>query len=189
MSRWGIFGGSFDPPHRGHVGMAERATDDIPLDSLYLVPGYQAPLAPHPPLAPARHRLAMAVLVADMRPEWHASPYEIEQRRPVPTIETVEYLRPGNSGSDPYLIIGADQAEQFDQWEQWERLAQRVRIVCFAREDAAPAPPIAGQVRMMPYDSPLSSSQVRRRLGDGATAADALPGAVRDYIREHRLYQ
>ncbi len=169
--------------------MAERATDDIPLDSLYLVPGYQAPLAIHPPVASAHHRLAMAVLVADMRPEWHASPYEIDQQRQVPTIETVEYLRPENSGSDPYLIIGADQAAQFDRWDQWERLARQVRIVCFGRSDAAPAPPIAGQVRLMPYDSPLSSSQLRHRIGTGDPAADDLPPVVHDYIQEYSLYR
>ncbi|MFB0516013.1 MAG: nicotinate (nicotinamide) nucleotide adenylyltransferase [Candidatus Neomarinimicrobiota bacterium] len=189
MTRLGIFGGSFDPPHNGHVEIATLATERIPLDILYFVPSYQALLKTQPPEAPARQRVAMVRLLAKMRPNWHVLTYEVDQKRPVATIETVEFLKRRHPQADCYLIIGGDQAAQFNQWQQWERLVGMVHIVCFAREGPPPISPIADQLLHVLYDVPLSSSLVRERIKAGGSTSKLLPPAVQAYIEEHRLYR
>lgn len=188
MTRLGLFGGSFDPPHNAHVEIATLAMELIPLGTLYFVPSYQAPLKSHPPRAPARHRLAMVTLLAEMRPDWQVLTYEVDQERAVATIETVEYLKRREPQAGCYLIIGGDQAAKFHRWRRRERLAQLVQIVCFSREAPPPAAHIANKLIMVPFANPLSSSFVREQIRTGASTNAILPRAVQAYIREHRLY-
>lgn len=189
MKQWGILGGSFDPPHVGHVEIATLATMQLPLDGLYLVPCYDSLLSSHPPVAPAHHRLAMVSRVADGQADWEAVPYEVEQERAVATIETVAYLQQREPSSRPYLILGADQAAQFERWERWEQLADAVRLVCFARAGMSAAPAIANRIRMIAFDSPLTSTLVREKISRGEPVTDVLPPQVWEYIQAHGLYQ
>lgn len=188
MTRLGIFGGSFDPPHNAHLEIATLAMEQIPLDTLYFIPSYQAPLKSHPPKAPARHRLAMVKLLAEMRTDWEVLTYEIEQERVVTTIETVEYLKHRKPRASCYLIVGGDQAAKLHQWQQWKRLTQLVHIVCFAREAPPPATPVANQLMIIPFANPLSSSHVREQIRAGASTDTILPRIVLSYIQEHQLY-
>ena len=188
MTSLGIFGGSFDPPHNAHLEIATLAMERIPLDTLYFVPSYQAPLKSHPPQAPARHRLAMVKLLAKMRTDWEVLAYEMEQERTVTTIETVEYLKRRKPQASCYLIIGGDQAAKLHQWEQWERLSQLVCIVCFVRESPPPAAPVADELMIIPFANPLSSSLVREQIRAGASTDTILPQVVQSYIQEHQLY-
>ena len=188
MTRLGIFGGSFDPPHNAHLEIATLAMERIPLDTLYFIPSYQAPLKSHPPEAPARHRLAMVKLLAEMRTDWEVLTYEIEQERVVTTIETVEYLKHHEPRASCYLIVGGDQAAKLHQWQQWKRLTQLVHIVCFAREGPPPAVPVANQLMIIPFANPLSSSLVREQIRAGASTDTILPQIVLSYIQEHQLY-
>ncbi|UCD38693.1 MAG: nicotinate (nicotinamide) nucleotide adenylyltransferase [Fidelibacterota bacterium] len=185
----GIFGGSFDPPHNAHVDIATLAMERIPLDVLYFVPSYQAPLKLHPPSATARHRLAMISLLAEMRSDWQVLAYEVEQKRSVTTIETVEHLKHREPQASYYLIIGGDQAAKLDQWRQWEKLADLLQIVSFSRETFSPPVPVADKLMIVPFDNPLSSSLVRERIRTGGPTDAILPPAVQSYIRKHRLYQ
>ncbi len=186
--RIGIFGGSFDPPHRAHLDMATQASERIPLDALYFVPSFQSPLKQQPAVAPAHHRIAMVQLLAGLRPEWQVISYEMDQKRMVPTIETVEYLMQENPRVSFYLIIGGDQAAQFTGWREWKRLAGLVHIVCFAREGTPPVAPFAANFTYVPYNAQLASTTVREQLQKGAGTEDCLPPVVQSYIKEHRLY-
>ena len=78
MRRVGIFGGSFDPPHRAHYEIASLATERIPLDLLYFIPSYQAPLKGHRSYASPEHRAAMVELLAATRKGWEVHSYEIQ---------------------------------------------------------------------------------------------------------------
>lgn len=188
MTRLGIFGGSFDPPHNAHLEIATLAMERIPLDTLCFIPSYQAPLKSHPPQAPARHRLAMVKLLAEMRTDWEVLTYEIEQERVVTTIETVEYMKHRQPRARCYLIIGGDQAAKLHQWQQWKRLTQLAHIVCFAREAPPPAAPVANQLMIIPFANPLSSSLVREQIRAGTSTDTILPRIVLSYIQEHQLY-
>ncbi|UCD39082.1 MAG: nicotinate (nicotinamide) nucleotide adenylyltransferase [Fidelibacterota bacterium] len=189
MMKVGLFGSSFDPPHNAHVDIATTATDTIPLDVLYLIPSYLAPLKTHPPEAAPEHRLAMAHLVAAMRPEWFVLTYEMDQARIVTSVETVEYMQRQQPDADFYLIIGGDQADQFHQWHDWKRLAGMVQIVCFDRSGSEGNIAISTGMKLIPFDAPLSSSLVRQTIRTGGCLNTVLPQAIESYIQEHHLYQ
>ncbi len=189
MKRIGIFGGSFDPPHRAHLEMATRVTEQIPLDTLYFVPSYQSPLKPKPAVASAHHRMAMIQLLAGLRDEWQVLSYEIDQGRAVATVETVEDLRQHHPQVSCYLIMGGDQAARFTTWHEWQRLAELVHIVCFTRAGAPPVAPFAADLTIIPYYAQLASTLVREQIRNGESTDDFLAPVVQAYIKEHRLYQ
>ena len=189
MKRIGIFGGSFDPPHRAHLEIATRATEQIPLDTLYFVPSYRSPLKGQPAVASAHHRMAMIQLLAGLRTEWQVLSYEIDQRRAVATIETTEDLKQHHPQASCYLIMGGDQAAQFTIWRDWQRLAGLVHIVCFTRAGAPPVEPFTADLTIIPYYAQLASTMVRDRIRKGESTDDSLTPVVQAYIKKHQLYQ
>ncbi|MCH7497836.1 MAG: nicotinate (nicotinamide) nucleotide adenylyltransferase [Candidatus Marinimicrobia bacterium] len=189
MNQWGIFGGSFDPPHRGHIEMAILATDALPLAQLYLVPSFSAPLAKTPPAASAQHRLAMVALVANLRREWDVLSYEVDRQQQVATVDTVVYLLKQQPHTTPYLLLGADQMAQIHQWQRWEQLLDLVQVLCFERAGVVLPAALAARFRMMPFDSPISSTRVRSQVNQRESTADSLSPEVAEYIREHGLYR
>ena len=189
MIQWGILGGSFDPPHQGHIEMATLATDTLPLAQLYLVPSFSAPLATAPPVASSRHRLAMVALMAQLRPEWQLLSYEVDRQQQIATIETVAYLMELQPHTTPYLLMGADQAAQFRKWQQWEQLLELVQVVCFERAGLSLPQSLAARFTVTPFDSPLSSTLVRSQISHGQSTTSSLLPAVADYILGHDLYR
>jgi nicotinate-nucleotide adenylyltransferase len=189
MRRVGIFGGSFDPPHNAHVDMALYATKQVPLDILYLVPSYRAPLKSHPPEALVRDRLVMVELMAEMRPEWKVLTYEFDQERSVATIETVEYVLQEEPGTTIFLLIGGDQGEQFRQWHEWKRLVSMIHILCFARAGFTPNLPSSTEQDVIPFNSELSSSLIREHIRQGGDLEGLIPLQIQSYIQENSLYR
>ena len=189
MKRIGVFGGSFDPPHNAHVDMALSATKGLSLDILYLVPSYSALLKSHPPEAAVHDRLAMVVLMAEMRPEWQVLTYETDQARSVASIETVEYVRQQEPGATIYLLIGGDQGERFRQWKAWEQLARIAHIVCFARAGYTPNMPDFAKMELIPFNSDLTSSRIRERIKSADDLTGMVPPPIQSYIQNHNLYR
>ncbi|MFC1548057.1 nicotinate (nicotinamide) nucleotide adenylyltransferase [Candidatus Neomarinimicrobiota bacterium] len=189
MRRVGIFGGSFDPPHRAHIKMALLATESIPLDLLYFIPSYQAPLKEHQPLAAPEHRVAMLEQLTGMQTGWSVHTYEIKQQRPVATIETVGRLTSNNPEDSYFLIIGGDQLAQFDRWEQADRLAEMVQIVCFTRNGFQPTSPNNVQTSTIPLNMAVSSSMIRDRISKGEIPEELLLPEIAAYIQKHKLYR
>jgi nicotinate-nucleotide adenylyltransferase len=189
MRSVGIFGGSFDPPHTAHIQMALLATERIPLDFLYFIPSYQAPLKEHQPLAAPEHRVAMLEQLTGVRTDWAVHTYEIRQRRTVPTIETVGHLRSNDPEDSYFLIIGGDQLAQFDRWEQADKLAEMVQIVCFTRNGFQPTGPDNIQTTNIPLNMAVSSSMIRDRISKGEIPEELLLPEISAYIQKHELYQ
>ncbi|UCH09181.1 MAG: nicotinate (nicotinamide) nucleotide adenylyltransferase [Fidelibacterota bacterium] len=189
MRRIGLFGGSFDPPHNAHVEMARLATKEVPLDILFFVPAYEAPLKSHPPEARMQDRLAMVNIMAAMRPEWQVLTYEIDQERSVATIETVEYVRRQEPDATLFLLIGADQGEQFRKWYEWERLASMIHLICFSRAGYTPRLPTSTAQDVILFNSELSSSQIRELIKRGGDPAGTVPPQILSYLQNHHLYQ
>lgn len=188
MRQMGILGGSFDPPHRAHLAMAALATDQIPLDGVYFVPAYQAPLKDNPPVTAPEHRLAMLRLALEAEPAWQVLSWELEQQRPVATVETLQHIQSSAGGTRFYLLIGGDQAASFHHWQDWERLLDRVEVVWFTRAGYEAAPELARAGREIALDTDISSTAIRNRLARGDEVSGWLPAAVLDYINAEGLY-
>lgn len=130
MKKIGFFGGAFDPPHNGHVALAQAGLNELGLDKLYVVPTGQAWHKARPLSAP-EHRLAMARFAFAEMPGVVVDAREIQRPGPTFTIDTLQALQAENPGAQFYLILGADQFAAFKQWHQWQAILE-IAIICVA---------------------------------------------------------
>ena len=184
MSGIGVFGGTFDPVHVGHLAIANAALDELGLDRVYFVPARRSPLKQDGPVASAEDRLAMLTAATGDEPRFRVSSVELDREGPSFTVDTLVSLR---GEGQIFLILGSDAYADFDQWREPARIRDLARIVLAARPGAPNAP--AG-VRML--DSPLmdiSSRELRARAARGRSLRYLVPKAALRYIEEHRLYR
>lgn len=208
--RLGLFGGSFDPVHVGHLHAARCAQRAFALDRVIFVPAARPPHKPGRKLAAGAERLAMLELALADQPSWSSSSIELERKGPSYTIDTVRDLR-RVVGETPeaelYLILGSDNLPGLPQWSRVEELIEEVQpVVVYRHGDVPGLPPElaralssavcakleAGFLNLAPVRA--SSTELRERLGRGELALEAavvarLPAAVHDYIVERGLYR
>ena len=127
--RVGIFGGTFDPVHSGHLELALQAKDKFNLDQVLFIPAYKSPHKQGQPLTAAVHRLAMLELALREFPEFSVSMAEIKRKSVSYSIDTVDLLLETQAGSDLYLIMGADTFLDLNTWKEYRRLATLCHIL------------------------------------------------------------
>ena len=184
MKRVGVFGGTFDPVHVGHLAIANAALDDLGLDRVYFVPARRSPLKEDRPIASAEDRLAMLTAAIANEPRFRVSRVELDREGPSFTVDTLEAL---SGEGELYLILGGDAYADFERWREPERIRSLATIVLAARPGVPNAP--AG-VRML--DSPLmdiSSRELRARAARGRSLRYLVVEPTLRYIEEHRLYR
>jgi len=194
MIRLGLFGGTFDPVHYGHLRPVEAARAELGLESVLVLPN---PLPPHKlaePLTPYAHRKEMLRLALSEFPHLTIADYEEQAAGPGYTSDTVRRviasLAPGER--ELWLIIGADSLVELPRWKDPEALFRDVRVAVMPRPgvdlDAVP-PEFRARVRLL--QTPLisvSATDVRRRLRQGGSVSELLAPQVIEYIRRHHLY-
>lgn len=197
----GLFGGSFDPIHRGHIEPIQEARRALGLDRVLYLPTARPPHKPGRALAPAMARYAMVELALLDEEGLYASPHELTLDRPAYTIETLEHFRRETPGAELFLIIGGDSFADLHLWVRWREIPQAARLVVLARPGwdlAAPSlhPEIAelGKsdrvilLRQAPVD--ISSTRLREILAAGEPVPEeALPGVVVRYVQKYDLYR
>ena len=199
--RCGIFGGSFDPVHDGHVQVASSVGHMRGLKRVYLVPAGQPPHKPDGCAASFEERLAMLELAlrehADDGPPLEA--VDLEGRRPGPsyTVDTVEQLRRSHPGVQFELFVGADMLADLPRWERATDLVRQVQVVAFGREGTALDQARRGFLEAFEREATytgeaplaeLSSTEVRRCLAAGEPTEGLLSPAVAAFIIEKGLY-
>jgi len=189
--RLGLLGGTFDPPHRGHVAVGLAALR-AGLDRVALVPARRPPHKDPVGITAPFHRFAMAALAVDGEERLVVSAFEVMREGPSYTIETVEHYLA--AGHEVTLIMGADSLAEIETWKEADRLASLARIAVYPRagvdpELAAGTPGAAGLLRLEGPAVDVSSTDVRRRAGAGEPLEGLVPAAVARYIHKHRLYQ
>lgn len=200
-----VFGGTFDPPHVGHVTLPELARQVLDADAVAYVPAAVSPFKTDQPPTPAVHRLAMLRLA--LRDQPHAAIVTDELDRaagghePSYTVDTLERLRQRLGEQVTLrLLIGADQLRAFDRWKNWRRIVELAEPAVMVR----PPETRDSILRDLPagfdrdtwarrvVELPLvdvSSSDVRRRVREGQPLGDRVSPAVAEYICEHGLYR
>lgn len=165
-----IFGGSFDPPHEGHVAVVRKALQSLPIERLYVVPAYANPFksGTH---APAKLRLQWLERIFEDEPRVVVSDYEIAQARPVPTVETVQHFR--QIDLSVFLIIGADNLDTLSKWHNFERLDSLVTWVVATRSGHEGS----GMLRCLDVDVDISSTELR-----SLQKTHLIPASVREEI-------
>lgn len=196
--RIGLYGGSFDPIHVGHLAVAEDARVALGLSRVLVVPAARQPLKPLGQGAPAADRLAMVRLACADNPAFVADPVELERPPPSYTIDTVEALRTRfDEQVELWLILGADAARDLPQWHRAAELLALVQLAVVERpgvrvdfpalESALPA--LRGRYRRV--EGPgldISSTVLRRRVAEGRPIRYQTPDPVRAYIETNKLY-
>ena len=200
MERIGIYGGTFNPPHIGHMQAARQAVTALGLSKLLLIPAY-AP--PHKAVLPgnsptARQRLQMLRIAAAGCPEIEVSDMELRREGVSYSWETVEAVKRQYPGAELVLLMGTDMFLSFDTWMHPEEILKNASLGVFYRGDKGEQPAIAKKKAEMEATGvtvylvrndviPISSTQMRRLLAFRC-AGEFLPEGVLDYIRENHLY-
>ena len=198
MARVGILGGSFNPPHVGHLICAQEAYAQLGLDLVVLMP---VAIPPHkaPTDDPgSAHRVALCRLAAEPDARLGVSTLEVDRGGPSYTVDTLETLHETHPEDELTFIAGGDMAASLPSWHAPERLA-RLATVAVAEREGAGREVVTAALRSagMPVepvylDAPrvdVSSSDIRGRVGRGAPIRYLVPDPVADYIGAHGLYR
>lgn len=194
VSRLGLFGGTFNPPHLAHLAIAEAMGDALGLEQVLWMPAAASPFKVGDPAAvSAEHRLAMVRLATADNPRFAVSDLELRRAGVSYTVDTVEALREAQPDRALTLLLGGDSLASFTRWHRWEDLLATVRIAVYARPGSTLADlPEAVRARTTFVEAPaldLSSTVLRKRLMEGQTIRYLVPEALRSYIAQHGLYQ
>jgi nicotinate-nucleotide adenylyltransferase len=199
--RIGIFGGTFDPVHLGHLIIAEQAREQARLDQVWFVPSARPPHKLETPITPFDRRAEMLQLAVAGQPNFLVDPIEKERPGPSFTIDTLADAHCRHLGNEYFLILGADCLPDFPTWREPERIIEMSTLLVAARPGwpVWPANQVAaalgladpGKVRLEPILIPLieiSSRDLRRRASEARSLLYLVPRAVEVYIREKKLY-
>jgi|SRR3954463_13056700 nicotinate-nucleotide adenylyltransferase len=188
--RLGLFGGSFDPVHLGHLLVAQAAVEEMGLDRLYFIPAAQSPFKPGSVPAPASERLRLLRLTMAGRTRYLIDDQEIQRGGPSYTIETVRDYRKRFPEATLFYLIGADHIALLPKWREAEQLAELVEFLIIPRPGEAPGvlnPPFR-QHLLRGFPLGVSSSQIRERIKAGLPINGLVPRAVAEAIGNNRLY-
>lgn len=201
MSRVGILGGSFDPPHAGHLMIARQAKGRVGLDRVLFIPAGEQWLKEGQDVAPATHRLAMTHLLIGSTDAFAVSDMEIMRPGPTYTVDTLRELRETSPPDmEYYFILGEDSVADLPRWHEPEELVTLCRFIAMPRADGAGRPDLTAAYDAVPglrervtvlEDAPrmdVTSSSVRQMLETGASLRGVVPEAVVKYITAHRVY-
>lgn len=219
MSRVGVFGGSFNPIHLGHLLLADEILERLALDQVLFVPAGRPPHKPAGDLAPASHRYAMTKLAIQGHPRFSVSDLEITRQGPSYTVDTLRALRQSaGPGDEFFLLVGSETFLDLLTWKDSLALAQLARLVVIPRvgtafdpdgrearkilqeigqerwvrvpaEGSLPALPLKGALLVSATSLSISASDLRRRAREGRSLSYRVPESVSAYMLEHRLYR
>lgn len=191
----GIFGGTFNPIHLGHLLIAQDACEAFGLDQVLFIPCDTPPHKVMDYLADSHHRLAMVRLAIRGNPSFACSDVEIRRGGVSYTVDTVRALLRKNRKAQLHLVIGSDSLNDLHQWREAAELVKLCRVIAvlrpgektfqFNRSRLRGLRPLT--LRAHPFD--VSSSEIRRRLREKKTIHYLVPEAVVDYIAKNSLYQ
>ena len=187
--RVGVFGGTFDPVHVGHLAIANAALESVPLDHVMFVLARRAPLKEHGPVAGESDRLTMLELAVAGQPRFSVSRIELDREGPSYTVDTLE----GLAGTDDlFLILGGDAMAALPRWKGHERIVELATLVVAERPGA---PERAGNARngsIVAFDAPrldISSRELRARAARGRSLRYLVPDPVWRHIEARGLYR
>ncbi len=197
--RIAILGGSFDPPHKGHIVIAKQILKQFLLDEVWLMPCYSHPFNKR--LSAPIHRLSMTKYLEEKNIK--ASDFEIQQKKTSFTIDTLRNLSKQFPSYTFYWLIGSDQLPSFPKWKNWQEIIQNYHLIVFPRETETKN--LREEVKMflslediptniIAVDSDLlkktdtSSTQIRKFVKEKKSIDELVPKDIKNYIVAHKLY-
>lgn len=200
--RIGILGGTFDPPHLGHLLIAETARVALGLECVLFVPAGEPWLKSGQRITPATHRLRMVQLAVADNPDFCVCDCEVRRSGASYTVDTLRELRSSYpQDTDFYFIVGSDVLDQFHRWKEPDCILRLCRLAVIERPGgpdngvvvlAERFPDAAASGAVVPVAGPrvdFSASELRRILAEGQSVRYQAPDPVAEYIRQHGLYR
>jgi nicotinate-nucleotide adenylyltransferase len=192
--RIAIFGGSFDPPHVGHLLASEDAYDLLSLDRIVFVPAATQPLKIGRSVATADHRVAMVRLLVESDPRFEVSTVELERAGLSFTVDTLKHFAEAYPEAERYLLLGADVLATFGQWREPERVLQLARPVVLERQGEEPVTlpkSLNGSAvrHLSTRRVDVSSTEIRERVRQGKPIRGFVTDNVGQYIARNELYR
>jgi nicotinate-nucleotide adenylyltransferase len=194
--RIGVFGGTFDPPHVGHLLLASDAREALRLDRLIFVPAAIQPLKVNaPPMASSRDRLEMVRLAVADDANYSVDDTEIGRKGLSFTVDTLEQLSKKHPGAEFFLLLGEDALAGVDQWRNPARIRELATLAVMRRSApegsvaAAAAPIAAGVIAVSARRVDVSSTEIRERLRAGKSIKGFVPVSVEQFIDARVIYR
>lgn len=197
--RIGIFGGTFDPVHNGHLLLAEQCREQASLDEVWLIPAGSPPHKESTGITPGKQRREMLEFASAGNPTFVIKDLELHREGPSYTVETLRQLKESHSNDDFYLIIGADSVRDFHTWREPAAILEQAHLIGVNRPnislpDLSELKEKLGEavvekitwVTMPGID--LSSTDIRQRVQENKSVRYMTPRAVEVYIHNNRLY-
>jgi nicotinate-nucleotide adenylyltransferase len=193
----GIFGGTFDPPHIGHLVIADQALTQLKLDEVWFMPVGQPPHKAGNHVSAAEHRVEMVRLAIADHSGFRLSLVDVERPAPHYSVTAIELLESQHPQHDWCFIMGADSLEDLPHWHRPQRLIELATLAVAGRPGARPdtteldhdIPGLCARMRWV--NAPLvdiSSTELRRLAREGASLRYLVPQPVEAYVVEHALY-
>jgi nicotinate-nucleotide adenylyltransferase len=199
VSRVGVFGGTFDPPHLGHLAAAQEALETCGLSRVLFVPSERNPLKLDAEISPTVHRVAMTRLAISGDPRFELSCADVGGDGPSYTVDLLERLHRDLGGeSELAFICGMDVLHELHRWREPLRLLKLARLIAITRPGVEQVTPESvdarvpgASARIMVVETPgvaISSTELRERARAGRSLRYLVPDGVAAYIQEHGLY-
>ncbi len=186
----GIFGGSFDPVHLGHLLVAQAAIEELGLDRLFFIPAAQSPFKPENQPAAAAVRLQLLRLALAGKTNCEIDAQEIQRGGISYTVDTLRDYAQRFFGAELFYLIGADNVPKLNEWREPAELARLAEFVAIPRPGGATPifpPPFRGRLlRGFPFA--ISSSEIRARVKTGLSIENLVPTAVAETIHAAKIY-
>jgi nicotinate-nucleotide adenylyltransferase len=189
----GIFGGTFNPPHVGHLIAAEHVCEQLGLAKILFVPAAVPPHKKSPDLVDGHHRLEMLRHAVQRNRRFEISDLEVRRGGVSYTVDTLRELSTEHAGETLGFILGMDMLSDFSMWRSPDEILELAEIVALTRPDF-PMPHLEPRLRKritvcrIP-EIGISSSEIRRRVKEGKSIRYMVMPAVEEYIRMHGLYR
>jgi nicotinate-nucleotide adenylyltransferase len=197
--RIGIFGGSFNPLHQGHLIVAEFAAETIGLDKVLFAPMVHPPHRDGNALLPIEHRLSMIQMAIEGNARFELTLVDVERLGPHYSVDTVQIIKRLYPGSQLYFVMGGDSFKSFPKWHQPGEIVKHCHLAVMRRPSHKPVEPDMHE-SVMPglhekvcmIEAPpigISATRIREQLAIGKSVRYLLPDSVLDYIHDNHLYQ
>jgi nicotinate-nucleotide adenylyltransferase len=185
LKRIGIYGGTFDPIHHGHLILAREALETLGLTKVIFVPARVSPQKQHAPVASAEMRLSMLQAAIAGESQFAADECELRRRPPSYTIDTIEQIRRGDSDCEIYCFVGEDNVPSLPSWHRFDELKDIVRFVVLDRSGSE----MVHGYPVVQRKIDISASEIRKRVASGRSIRYLVPREVEEIIRRHHLYE
>lgn len=196
--RVGIFGGTFDPIHMGHLIVAETIMDEFHLDKVVFIPAAVPPHKLDKQISPAKHRYMMTMLATCSNPRFQVSDMEMHRQGPSYSRDTLaQLIEEHGSDTEFYFIVGADSVENLHTWNRIDELLTMCHFIGASRPGCMPDMekiaqrfgPLAEKIHCLETpELEISSTEIRHRVGQKRTIRYIVPEAVEQYIYKEKLY-